>query len=251
MTTNDTFQVAYRTLEREMKACAEDDAAGVFLPSVAPAGPVDYVLICMEPSLGSTSAGQVRERVQAWFRNFLSSMGDFILHFSARTYLCKEGQRYHITDFSKGAMAVKSARAARAQRYDLWYPLLLKEIKLIAKPNAGFFAVGKVVDRHLRRLGFPRPFDEVIHYSGQAARTRKEFVAKRKANFEAFKGTVSLRDIRDAAEDVLRSADVPARFHSEALARLKAPQLTDSSKQLIFNYKVAFESFRSQRDPCP
>jgi len=45
-----SFQVAYRGLEERMRAHAEADG-DVFLPSPEPEAPVQYVLICMEPSL--------------------------------------------------------------------------------------------------------------------------------------------------------------------------------------------------------
>ena len=46
-----SFRIAYRELEERMKALAEADD-NVFLPNSEPDGPVQYVLICMEPSLG-------------------------------------------------------------------------------------------------------------------------------------------------------------------------------------------------------
>lgn len=249
MTTQDAFQVAYRELEQKMEAQAERDRS-VFLPSAAPASPVDFVLICMEPSLGSNSANQVREGVRAGSKNFFSSVEDFILHFSARRFLCGPTQRYHVTDWSKGAMRVKVAREARDRRYARWYPLLLEEIDLVAAANAGFIAVGNVVAKELQRRTFRRPLCEVIHYSGQAARARKAFVAARKASFEAFRETVSLEDIRATAEEALRSANVPSVFRERTLGRLDKSQLTDSRKQLVFHYKIKFEFFRSQLPPA-
>jgi len=102
-----SFHIAYRELEERMKALAEADG-DVFLPNPEPDGPVQYVLICMEPSLGwwACSAGHARSRVEAGFRNFLFSIEDFIVHFSARRYLCGPEERYHITNLSKEAMLV-------------------------------------------------------------------------------------------------------------------------------------------------
>jgi hypothetical protein len=241
------FQLAYRALEQKMKVLAEEDGM-VFLPNPSPGGPADYVLICMEPSLGrwATSEGQARERVEAGFRNFLSSIEDFIVHLCARTYLCGPGQHYHVTDLSKGAMPVEAARAAREQRYAKWYPLLLEEIELVAARNAGFVAVGAIVAQQLRQRGFGRPVVPVIHYSGQAARARSVGIAGRESSFEAFRETVSLQDILATAEVVLRSSHIPAAIRDGTLARLAKGQLTTSRKQLIFNYKIAFESFRSR-----
>src|ERR1039457_2100948 len=123
------FHTSYREPEARMKARAEADG-DVFLPNPEPLGPVEYVLICMEPSLGwwARSADHARSRVEAGFRNFLFSIEDFILHFCARRYLCGSAQRYHITDFSKGAMLVTRAGLARIQRYDRWYAFLQEEI---------------------------------------------------------------------------------------------------------------------------
>ena len=140
----------YRELEERMKALAEADC-NVFLPNPEPLGPVDYVLICMEPSFGrwARTADEARSKVEAGFRNFLSSIEVSILHFCVRRYLCEPEQRYHITDLSKGAMLVNRAGLARIQRYHKWYPLLLEELDLCATASAGIVAVGNVVSQYL------------------------------------------------------------------------------------------------------
>src|SRR5262245_42288303 len=88
MRNDGSFHAGYRELEERMKALVEADG-DVFLPNPEPEGPVQYVLICMEPSLGrwARSADEARSKVEAGFRNFISSMEDFILHFCARRYL--------------------------------------------------------------------------------------------------------------------------------------------------------------------
>ena len=229
-----------------MKALAEADG-DVFLPHPEPSGPVHYVLICMEPSLGrwARTADDARPRVEAGFRNFLFSIEDFILHFCVRRYLCESGQRYHITDLSKGAMLVNRARCASIQRYDRWYPLLLEELDLCATASAGIVAVGNIVSQHLARRDFPRPFTRVIHYSSQAGPARSAGVAGREDSFQAFSGSVSLEDVVATAEAVLMAAHVPSGIRDETLSRLAKSQLTTSRQQLIFNYKVRFESMRS------
>jgi adenylosuccinate lyase len=242
----DSFHTAYRKLEERMKALAEADG-DVFLPNPEPEGPVQYVLICMEPSLGrwARSADQARSKVENGFRNFLFSVEVLILHFCIRRYLCGPAQRYHITDWSKGAMLVENASIERVQRYDRWYGLLQEEIDLVATPNAGIVAIGNVVSQQLERQGFRRPFIRVIHYSGQAGRARSAGIAGHEDSFQAFRGTVSLEDVIATAEDVLSSARVPAELRDEMLSRLARSELTTSRQQLIFNYKLAFESMRS------
>jgi hypothetical protein len=159
MRVDGSFHAKYRELEEQMKALAESKG-NVFLPNTEPEGPVQYVLICMEPSLGrwARSADEAKSKVAAGFRNFLFSIEDFILHFCARRYLCKPEERYHITDLSKGAMLAKRAGLAREKRYDRWYQLLREEIDLVAYPNARIITVGEVVYRYLKQRGFPRPF---------------------------------------------------------------------------------------------
>lgn len=243
MRNDGSFHAAYRELEERMKALAEADG-DVFLPNPEPEGPVQYVLICMEPSLGrwTRSADEARSKVEAGFRNYIFSIEDFILHFCARRYLCKPAERYHITDLSKGAMLVDRAGSSRDERYDRWYPLLQEEIDLVTTPDAGIVTVGKVVSNYLERKPLGRSFTGVIHYSGQAGRARNEGIVGREDSFKAFRDSVSLEDLITTAVDVLRSTRVPDGIRDETLSRLRRSQLTTSCKQLNFNYKVAFES---------
>jgi hypothetical protein len=92
-------------------------------PRAQPSGPVDYIFACMEPSLGGAWAAdpsKARAAMEAGFRNFVNSIEDFLLHFSIRRYLCKPNERYHITDWSKGAMTTRAASVDRGQRYTKW-----------------------------------------------------------------------------------------------------------------------------------
>jgi hypothetical protein len=245
MSIDEDFRAAYRELEARMKALAEADG-DVYLPNPKPLGPVEYVFVCMEPSLGSwaRSADEARSKIEAGFQNFINSIEDVILHFCIRQYLCKPTQRYHITDLSKGAMLVERAGVARTQRYDRWYGLLLKELDLVATSGAGIFAVGNVVAEHLQRRAFPRPFTKVIHYSGVAARARAAGIVGREGGFEQFRSSVQLERLLATAEDVLIASAVPGSFRDETLARLARSQLSESRQQLIFNYKLAFEAKR-------
>jgi hypothetical protein len=240
------FHAAYRELEKRMKARAEDDG-DVFLPNVEPEGPVHYVLIAMEPSLGgwAGSADEARSKVEAGYRNFLFSVEVMILHFCIRSYLCVPEEQYHITDLSKGAMLVGNAHLARVERYGRWYELLKDEINLVATPNAGIVAIGKVVADYLQRQSFARRFTPVIHYSPQAALARSRGIIGHEESFNEFSDSVSLGDLKTTAEQVLGAARVPVKIRDEALSQLKKSELTTSRKKLIFNYKLAFEKMRA------
>jgi hypothetical protein len=240
------FSARYRALEERMQTLAEDDG-DVFLPGPAPPGPVDFVLVCMEPSLGwwARSADEARAKVAAGFRNFHFSLEDFILHFCARHYLCAPHQQYHLTDLSKGAMLVDRAGLTRVERYDRWFALLLEEIAIVAPPTAGIVAVGDVVAKHLSRRGFGRTFARVMHYSGQAGRARRHRIVGREAAFSLFRDSISMDDILDTAKAVLSSAGASRELETETLARLARNELTESRRQLLFIYKEAFESIHA------
>lgn len=246
MSTEDDFGVAYRRLESRMNELAESDG-DVYVPNPEPLSPVQYILICMEPSLGrwARSAAEAHSNVAAGFRNFLYSTEDFILHFSAQQYLCRPGQHYYVTDLSKGAMLVDRAKVARVERYDRWYPLLQQEIDLVAAPGAGVIAVGKAVARHLEERAFARSLATVIHYSGQAAPARNAGIVGREDSFRDFSESVSLEDILATAERVLTACGYPTRFHDDTINRVARGKFSMSHKKLVFNYKIAFEAMRS------
>jgi len=241
---------AYLELEKEMRKLAKDDG-DVFHPNVEPVCPVQYVLIGMEPSLGRKTQG-VAWSFRDGARNFLPGEEVALLHFCIRQYLCRPGERYHITDVSKGAMLPHHAGLTRAKRWDRWYPLLQKEIDLVATPNAGIVAIGKTVFRYLKPKTFPnKTLHSIIHYSNIAIHGRRVWIEQRglEDDFEAFRDSVSLDDVVATAEDVLTSGRVPANLCDETLSRLRNFRLTIPRQRLIFIYKVAFESMRSQRNP--
>src|SRR5262249_33125149 len=120
-------------------------------------------------------------------------------------------------------------------------PLLLEELSLVAKPGAGIFAVGNAVAQHLERCAFPKPFTQVIHYSGQAAQARALGIAGHEDSFEAFRRSVSLQRVLARAGQVLIASAVAASIRDEARAQLAKSQLSESRLQLIFNYKLAFD----------
>lgn len=115
-----TFKDDYAALEREFKRQVGKDnkELGIksrFLPNISPEGPVDFVLIAQEPSLGGANIGKAGEKIKQGDRNFSGSFEDFILHFCIREYLCQGGKGYHLTDLAKGAMAVKVAESQRQE----------------------------------------------------------------------------------------------------------------------------------------
>ena len=233
-----TFHEEYRDLEDRFKALAEADG-DVYLPNVEPPGPVRYVFVAMEPSLGrwAPSPQEARARVEAGFRNFVTDqvVDVMFLHHAIRHYLGTES--YHMTDFSKGAMLTAHANLDRPARYDRWYPLLRAELALVG-PDAQIFAVGGKVASNLEKRG--TRFTQILHYSDQAGQARAAAVRGHESEFEAFKTTVSFKDVRATAKKVLEL--VPAELRAENRGRTRTrTRLSTSELQLLFAYKLTFK----------
>jgi hypothetical protein len=239
------FIRAYRELDQRMKVLAESDG-DIYLPNPEPTGLVDYVFICMEPSLGhwARSAEEARAKVASGFRNFLAGIEPMLLHFSARRFLCDNSQRYHITDFSKGAMLVEHAGKDRTDRYEKWYALLQEEIELIAAPGARVIAVGKAVAEHLRRHSFDRKVTEVIHYSPLAGSARNARLKKHEDQFRKFESSISFQDILSTAREVLEESRVPPAVFNEAFSIVARSRLSESRRKLVYCYKLDFDTIR-------
>ena len=237
-----SFSEQYAALECKFKEQVEKDnedfgIENCFLANVAPQGPVDYVLIAMEPSLPANIAN---------IKNFAVSIEDFILHFCASKYLCKGTPTYHITDLSKGAMRVtdaSSSPALRYERYKRWYPLLCEEIKLVARPNAVVIAIGTPVERFLRKQQFPGQLaGRILHYSWSASRYRPNMAKRHPEQFSEFKKTVEMSHMKTTIKRVMEGAELGPCEPEKTLKRLQSGSgLTKSRKQLMFTYKCQFE----------
>jgi hypothetical protein len=199
----------------------------------------------MEPSLKrwAPTKDAAALKIAAGLRNFMWSPEDFILHYAARHFLCPDGRSYHITDVSKGAMTVAHANVDRSARYTRWISLLRKEVQLIAKPHARIIAIGREVRALLNRHDFGGDVAGVMHYSGQASRSRNTAIEGREPDFQAFARTLSMGDIVATADAVMRENAVPLALSQETVARLRKAKLSDSRKKLAFIYATAFRQF--------
>jgi hypothetical protein len=241
-----SFAKRMRELEREFAAAAAIDG-DVYLPNFTPSGPVDAVLIGMEPSLGwwARTPAEAAPKIAAGFRNFMWSPEDFILHYAARRFLCSAGGTYHITDISKGAMTVERAHIDRHARYARWAVLLNKEVRLIAKPGAHIIAIGRDVCGFLNRNGLDRDIKSIMHYSAQANAARNAAVLGREAEFIAFSETLSMREIVDVAAQIMEENSISVAMSAETIARLRKATLSESRKKLAFIYSTGFAKLRA------
>ena len=230
-------------LDNELATSPEGQ--GVYCPVREPISSVDFILVAMEPSLKgwATDLEDARKQVEKGFKNFDGFCRSCVepvkicdsLHVFChciKSYLCQEGESYHLTDLAKGAMLVRGAAQERRRRYESWYPLLLEEIELVGKPNAPVIAVGKSVHAFLRKQGFgiapKRELHAVVHYSGQAAGAQR----------------LMSKDYPEDYERFISNELIGEQIVSEGLE--DTPK--DTRKRLMFTYKVQFEAIRNEAD---
>jgi hypothetical protein len=237
------FKQEYNDLEVRMGDFAKSNGE-IYVPNIIPRCPVDYIFICMEPSLGewAKSPNDAKNKLKAGFRNFLDGFNTMILHYAIRNFLCKNNQGYHITDLSKGAMLVKNADDSRIERYKNWYPLLLDEMELVASSNVIVFAVGAHVANFLERENFPWEYKQLIHYSGNAVSHWDNAIREHYDDFKLFQNTVTHEDFLANARVVIENSGVPSAISERALGRLRRADLTLSRRKLMFNYKLIFDA---------
>ena len=248
-----TFHQAYKKFEQRFRNKVKEEKT-IFLPFVRPAGPVDYVLVGMESSLGRWASSdpcrahdEAHKKREQGMKHFAWSMEDFILHHCIRNYLCQGGETYYLTDLSKGAMLTKDAAGDRRARYEKWYPILEEEIGLIAKPEAKIISIGTVVGTFLSEKALYRHAGTILHYSTQAAKYRgREGMPESK--YLEFASSVELCHVLQTAEQVLEEGAVCPSLRDDILKRLKRSGLSDSRKRLMFNYKIRFGRIRRQAE---
>ena len=239
-----TFLEKYEKLERAFERQVAKDANGsTFLPNIRPEGPVDFVLIGQEPSCGNGNPDKAREVTDRVDRNFSGSLEDFILHFCVKEYLCKGGKTYYLTDLSKGAMKTEVADCEREKRYEEWYPLLKRELRVVANPGMRIIPIGKKVEDFLKQKSLDWPLEErILHFAKPAAPHRGKASKCDPEGYRQFCSAVSLSRVEQAAKEVLAQAGMRDSDIKHNLNRLRAGSgLTDSRKKLMFDYKVAFE----------
>ena len=245
------FSEQYAALEAKFKAQVEKDNEDFkshrfesnFLSNIAPKGPVDYILVAMEPSFGGRSGVPTPGKALN-SRNFTGSLEDFILHYCVREYLCEGERSYYLTDLSKGAMPVARASgslALRYERYRRWYPLLCQEIGLVG-PNAPVIPVGHVVRDFLEVQNIRNLTYEILHYSQSAVAHRPKIPDLYNVQFSEFKKTVDMSVIEATVRRVMEESQLGSATLEATLKRLqRGAGLTDSRKQLMFTYKYQFE----------
>ena len=168
-----TFEEAYRSLKEESRLRVKKDneefcSESIFLPNRMPAGPVDYVLVGMEPSLAgwAKDLDDAQKKINEGFRNF---DGVWILRDPVENFLLRDGETYYLTDLAQGAMRVGDPGAGKPEKYEKWFPLFEKEIGLVAKPDALIISIGNRVGQFLNEKALYGHIGSITHYSRRAA----------------------------------------------------------------------------------
>ena len=238
------FSEEYKGLEDRFWDQVECDhikyePGGGYLPNFTPSGPVDYILVAMEPSTGGS--GRCEGPVPEPPLNFSWSVEDFILQYCAREYLCRRGETYHITDLAKGVMTVRDAGRHRQKRYERWYPLLRQELAQLHKPGkTRLIAVGKVVGDFLSGRDL---CERVLHYGRAAAAHRKRAIQPWVEGFEEFRRGGDQDAFRESVPKILSGS--PLASYEDLRPEGGGPfTLTKSRMKLMYYYKNRFGELR-------
>ncbi len=242
------FEQKYEALERRFEEQVEKDNRNLniesgFVHNFVPRGPVDYVLIAMEPSTGVP--GKDLKDPHQIDRNFSWSVEDFILHYCIRNWLCRNGESYHLTDLAKGGMKTGLADVERIRRYDSWYELLVEELRLLNKGRGTrIIAIGKVVADYLEDKGLCERVERILHYSRNAASHRDKGIKAWEEHFPEFSRSVDRDAFDQTVKDVLQDADMFSYVNHRPEGG-RTYTLTESRKKLMFLYKMRFGELRA------
>lgn len=254
-----SFSQRYEDLERKFCERVQKDfddycLENVMLRNIQPDGLVDFILIAQEPAGGYTLTGArppdwecVKDKEN---RNFCGQKNDFMFQYCVRNYLCEENQTYYLTDLSKGAMPPKQAKDTSVETHKRWYPLLVEELNLVAKPErTRIIAIGKTkVHKFLRRRKEFEGIEWVIHYSRAAIGARSKAIEPWLDEFPEFAKTLKFEDILDTTEKVLCRAGYSKESRQKKHQELwKGSRLTDGDKKFVFYYKKRFEELKDSK----
>ncbi len=125
------------------------------------------------------------------------------------------------------------------EKYEAWYPLLEKELGLVAKPDAKIISIGGKVGGFLTEKGLYGHAGAIPHYSGSAARHRGKEIPGREPEFEKFASSLG------AIPGYSRKPGHSCETDHEPSKIIKITP-SDSRKKLLFDYKVGFGRIKEQ-----
>lgn len=251
-----TFDEAYKEVESEFQELISEEGS-IYLPLTPPKGPVDFVLVAMEPSLGfvsnpaklcdSRARREAKEKIDCGVKNFAWSINDFILHYCIQSYLCQDDKTYYLTDLAKGAMLTKEAAKDPITRYKKWYPTLEKELGLVAKPDVKIVSIGGKVRDFLAMKGLYGHAGSIRHYSGNAL--AGVLVNHQCTHENGSFPRAKIGDVLKVAQQVMRDGGMSEQCAEKRCRQFKkTPDLSKARQALICEYKTVFERVRNQHN---
>ena len=214
-----------------------------YLKYLAPRSPVDYVLVAKMTSIPQQDADTLPPgaypAIPPPHYNLLLSLGDLSLNYGARRHLCRPGETYYVTDLGKCARPPKLAKGkTQEEEFTYWYPMLLKELELVAKPNAKVVPVGSATWEFLKRqLEFPWPLTHpVLHWSASAIVAAKMASSFFPQEWEDFRQTTSWDDLLASSAEILEEADLGR--HVDSIDRRFKDKFGDTHRHYMFTYKM-------------
>ena len=239
----------YAKLQSGWRQLAKDHGHH-YLKYLAPRAPVDFVLVAKMTSIREKDAAETRPGeypdIPAPGYNLLASIGDLILNHAAYRHLCWPGERYYVTDLGKCAVPAKYVKGHVQQgEFEAWYPMLLEELELVAKPEATVIPVGSATADFLNaRCDFPyRVTMPVLHWSGAAVSAAKMASSLFPREWDEYRRKTSWEDVRGSIEEIFIEAGL-GKYVDSVDCRLK-----DTFKEFHAHYMFTYKKEMPLRRP--
>ena len=237
----DPFGERYENLQSRWRQLAID-RGHQYLQYLAPRAPVDFVLVGKMTSIGERDAGEIPPGgfpdVPPPGYNLLLSMGDLILNYGAHRHLCRPGERYYLTDLGKCAIPPKWAKGKILKsEFTAWYPMLLRELDLVAKPGATVIPVGSATGAFLKaQPNFPyRLTTPILHWSTAAVSAAKMAASFFPCEWNEYRRSTSWEDLRNSTEEILFEAGLGQ--HMDVVHRRFKDKFREFHAHYMFTYK--------------
>ncbi|MCE2501723.1 MAG: hypothetical protein J4G13_12820 [Dehalococcoidia bacterium] len=213
-----------------------------YLQYLAPRARVDFVLAGKMTSIGEKDAAEIPPGeypdIDPPGYNLLTSIGDLILNYGAHRHLCQPGERYYLTDLGKGAVPPKYAKGkTQKEEFTAWYPMLLEELKLVAKPDTTVVPIGSATGDFLRaQPNFPyRLTTPILHWSRAAVSAAKMAGSLFPREWDEYRRSTSWEDLRTSTEEIFIEAGLGQ--HMDAVHRCFKDKFREFHAHYMFTYK--------------
>ena len=237
----DSFREQYENLQSQWRQLAKD-RGHQYLKYLGPRAPVDFVLVAKMTSIGEQDAADIPPgefpKIAPPGYNLLTSMGDLILNYGARRHLCQPGEKYYLTDLGKCAIPPKFVKGKiQKEEFTAWYPMLLDELKLVAKPDATVVPVGSATGDFLKaQPNFPyRLTTPILHWSTAAVSAAKMAGSLFPREWDEYRRSTSWEDLRTSTEEIFIEAGLDQ--HMGAVHRRFKDKFREFHAHYMFTYK--------------